>query len=88
MTAPKAALVIFWLVAFACFFVRHETTVALVGRIAFWSMLAIHLIEFVAFRELMRGSANGLFGNLTGTLLFGMFHIQEVRAEVEGKADA
>ena len=86
MTLPKALVAAVWLVTFACFFVQHQTTLALIGRIVFWSLLGIHLIEFLAFRELMRGSKNGLFGNFTGTLLFGMLHIQEVRAEVEGKA--
>jgi uncharacterized protein YhhL (DUF1145 family) len=83
LTLPKAALALLWLVCIAGFFVQIQTTAALVGRIAFWSLLGIHLIEFLAFRELMRGSANGFFGNFTGTLLFGMLHIQEVRAEVE-----
>ena len=67
MTLPKAALVLVWLFCVGCFFVNTDTTLALVGRITFWGMLGIHLIEFLAFRTLMQGSANGLVGNFAST---------------------
>jgi uncharacterized protein YhhL (DUF1145 family) len=82
----KAALAVLWLVCLAGFFVQKETTTAFVGRGLFVALLVIHSMQWLAFRELMKGSANGTLGNLTGTLLFGILHIQEVRAEVEGKS--
>jgi len=82
----KALLIVLWLICVACFFVPQENLYLLAGRIVFFGMLIIHAIEWLAFRELLKGSANGAIGNLSGTLLFGILHIQEVRAEVEGRS--
>ena len=89
MDWKKAALLALWLACFACFFVGYGTLWAQAGQYLFWGLLIIHTIEWLAFRELLQGSSNGMFGNLAGTLLFGILHINDVRAEVEGKrADA
>jgi len=83
----KAALVVVWLACFACFVVPVVTpTVPLwvtAGQYLFWGLLIIHAMEWLAFRELLQGSSNGMLGNLAGTLLFGIVHINEVRAEAE-----
>ena len=86
MNLKKSALTVLWLICFSGFVVQVETTAALAARIVFWGLLSVHAMEWVAFRELLQGSANGVMGNLTGTLLFGIVHIHEVRAEVEGQA--
>ena len=86
MDPKKAALIVLWLVCFAGFFVQVETTYALVARFAFWGLLIIHAMQWLAFRELLKGSPNSVLGNLTGTLLFGIVHIHEVRAEVERRS--
>ncbi len=86
MDRKKAALIVLWLVCFAGFFVQVETTYALVARFAFWGLLIIHAMQWLAFRELLKGSSSSALGNLTGTLLFGIVHIHEVRAEIEGRS--
>ena len=86
MDPKKAALIVLWLVCFAGFFVQVETTYALVARFAFWALLIIHGMQWLAFREILKGSSNSVLGNLTGTLLFGIVHIREVRADIEGRS--
>ena len=82
MDPKKACLAVLWLACTACFFVEEESLWKLAGQIVFCGMLIIHALEWLAFRDLFKGSASGALGNLTGTLLFGILHIQDVRAEV------
>ena len=63
------------------------TTTATVAEIVFWSLIGIHLLQWLAFRELLSGSRNGALGDLVGTLLFGIVHIHEVRATAETAKD-
>lgn len=86
LALKKAALVLLWLAALAGFFVQIQTTAALVARGIFVGLVVIRSIQWLAFRNLLEGSPNGTIGDLTGTFLFGMLHVQEVRAEVEAKS--
>lgn len=86
MDIKKAALIILWLASVACFFIHDETLVVLSGRVVFIGLTLIHAIEWLAFRDLFKGSKNGALGNFAGTILFGILHIQDVRAEVEDRA--
>lgn len=86
MDIKKAALLALWVACAACFFIHNETLLVLSGRVIFIGLAVIHGIEWLAFRDLLKESEYGQLGNLAGTLLFGLLHIQEVRAEVEGRA--
>jgi uncharacterized protein YhhL (DUF1145 family) len=82
----KAALLVVWLASAACFFIQIESVLVTAGQVLFGSLVTIHAIEWLAFRDLFKGSKNGALDNFSGTILFGFLHIQDVRAEVEGHA--
>ena len=83
MDLKKAGYLVLWLACAAGFTLKRGTTIATVAEIAFWGLVGIHLLQWLAFRDLMKGSRNGAVGDLIGTLLFGLVHVHEVRAELE-----
>jgi uncharacterized protein YhhL (DUF1145 family) len=80
MTTAKAVVAVAWILLLGCFFVATGSTVSLVGRLCFWLMAAIHVVECVIFLPILRGAPGSLVGHLLQTLLFGFFHVREVRA--------
>lgn len=82
MSTAKAVVVVAWILLFSCFFVATGSTVSLVGRVGFWMMAATHVVECVVFLQTLRRAPGSLASHLLRTLLFGVFHVREVRALV------
>lgn len=73
----RTGLVAFWIIAFASFFIESDASA--IFRLAFWAVLAIHVVEFLAFSSLFRSSRGSLASHFARTLVFGFLHILEVR---------
>ena len=80
MSNSKAVVAVVWLLLFSCFFVATSSTIATLGRLAFWLMAIIHVVEYAIFLPRFRGAPGSLVGHLLGTLLFGFLHIRDVPA--------
>lgn len=80
MPTSKTIVAAVWILLSSCFFVATGSTVSLVGRVVFWLMAATHVVECVAFLPMLRRASGSLARHLLHTLLFGVLHIQEVRA--------
>ena len=80
MSNAKAVVAVVWLLLFSCFFVATSSTISTVGRLAFWLMAIIHVVEYAIFLPRFRGAPGSLVGHLLRTLLFGFLHIREVPA--------
>jgi len=73
----RTGLIAFWIISAASFFIESEASG--IFRLAFWAVLAIHLIEFLAFSSLFRSSGGSLGSHFARTLGFGFLHILELR---------
>ena len=73
----RTGLVAFWIIAGASFLIESEASA--IFRLAFWAVLAIHFVEFLAFSSLFRSSGGSLGSHFARTLVFGFLHILEVR---------
>lgn len=80
MSNSKAVVAVVWLLLFSCFFVATSSTISTVGRLAFWLMAIIHVVEYAIFLPRLRGAPGSLVGHLLRTLLFGFLHLREVPA--------
>jgi len=49
MNAGKIVLIATWAFCLGSFFIAPESTIAGLGRLVFWGMAAIHVIEFLIF---------------------------------------
>lgn len=80
MSTAKGVVVVVWLLLFSSFFIGTGSTASLVGRLAFWILVAIHVVECAVFLPTLRRAPGPLVGHLLRTFLFGVFHVREVRA--------
>ena len=80
MSNAKAVVAVVWLLLFSCFFVATTSTISTLGRLAFWLMAIIHVVEYAVFLPRFRGAPGSWLGHLLRTLLFGFLHIREVPA--------
>lgn len=80
MSIAKSALVIVWLLFFSCFFVATNSTISLLGRLGFWLMATIHMVECAVFLPRLGNAPGPLLGHLLRTLVFGFLHVREVPA--------
>ena len=80
MSIAKAAVVIVWLLLFSCFFVATNSTGSLLGRLGFWLMATIHMVECAVFLPRLGSAPGPLLGHLLRTLVFGFLHVREVPA--------
>jgi uncharacterized protein YhhL (DUF1145 family) len=80
MSTAKAVVLVVWLLFFSCFFVGNGSPISFVGRLAFWILVATHVVECAVFLPTLRRSPGSLVGHLLRTLLFGIIHVREARA--------
>jgi uncharacterized protein YhhL (DUF1145 family) len=73
----KTGLIAFWIIAAGSFLIESEASA--IFHLAFWAVLAIHFVEFLAFSSLFRSSRGSLGSHFARTLVFGILHILEVR---------
>ena len=86
MSAAKALVVLVWLLLFSCFFVATNSTVSLLGRLGFWLMATVHMVECAVFLPRLSGAPGPLLGHLLRTLVFGFLHLREVPAPTTERA--
>lgn len=80
MSASKTLLLFVWLLCVVSFFLPADFRAASIGRSLFWLMLILHAIECVAFRSTLRVAPGGFSHNVMQTMVFGLFHLREVRS--------
>lgn len=82
----KMGVIVLWLILLCAFFVLPDESMGgRIGRIAFFVTVIAHIVEYFIYRPkfvLAQGSMNHHF---LQTLLFGMFHCQDVDAELAAK---
>ena len=72
-----------WLMATACFFPPLESaSLGPLGRSLFGVLAVVHLVECVAFLNVLKQSPRPLAGELWLTFLFGIVHVSAVRSEI------
>ena len=81
----RTGLIAFWIAAGASFFFEAEG--AALFRYAFWAVLAVHAVEFMAFSGQLRRAPGSSAGHFARTLVFGFLHILEVRTAAAGAAE-
>ena len=83
MNPLKVVLSTTWLLCLASFFVATDSTAAGYGRILFWGLCVVHLVECGFFLRTLQAAPGSLGHHLLQTFLFGFIHISEVRAQGE-----
>lgn len=82
MTAALKGLVAAtWLAALACLLLPGDGLLLRGGRVLFWTLLAVHLVECAVFLPALRRSGRPLPGELLQVLLFGVIRYGEVQQE-------
>jgi len=83
MSYQKVAIVVLWVVMLSAFFVLpDESAGGRVGRIAFFVTVLAHVVEFFIYRPTLRRAEGSLGHHFVQVLIFGMFHYQEVEADL------
>lgn len=83
MGAAKIVLVGVWVLCGACVLVDSQVTAVALGRAVFWAMAVAHAVEFGVFSHLFREAGGSMLQHFTQTLAFGLFHVREVRQQLE-----
>jgi len=83
MTYPKLLILVFWAICAYCFSVDSNQSFAMLGRLFFWATAIAHLAEFAMFFGLFREAGGSMGRHFARTLAFGLFHIREVRAQID-----
>ena len=80
MHPGKIVLIATWALCLTSFVVAPQSTAAGFGRIVFWGMAAIHVIECLIFLPAIRRAQGGVASNLAQVFAFGFLHLQEIGA--------
>jgi uncharacterized protein YhhL (DUF1145 family) len=86
MSYPKMACIVLWLVLLSAFFVLpDDSRGGQIGRIAFFITAGAHVVEFFIYRPTLQRAEGSLGHHFIQVLIFGMFHYQEIEAELAAK---
>jgi uncharacterized protein YhhL (DUF1145 family) len=80
MNPGKIFLALTWAFAFGSFFIAPTSTAAGLGRLLFWGMAVIHVIEFTIFLPAVRRAGGSIGTHFVKVLAFGFLHLQEIGA--------
>lgn len=69
----KQGIWVIWLGALAAIFLGSGW-VSIVGHLAFWPMLAAHVVEFVVKRPVMEAAGGSMGRHFVQTLIYGLLH--------------
>jgi uncharacterized protein YhhL (DUF1145 family) len=79
----KIGVILLWIVLLSSFFVLpDDSTGGRIGRIAFFVTAIAHIVEFFIYRPALRRAKGSLGHHFVQVLIFGMFHYQDVQAEL------
>jgi len=86
MSYKKIGVILLWLVLLSAFFVLPDDSPGgRIGRIAFFVTAIAHIVEFFIYRPRLALAEGTMSHHFLQVLIFGMFHYQEVEAELEEK---
>jgi len=80
MHPGKIILIVAWAYGLGSFFIGSESTAAHVGRMIFWGMAGIHLIECAIFFPTVRCAGGPVGPHLARIFAWGFLHLQEIGA--------
>jgi hypothetical protein len=80
MHPGKILLIVTWAYGLGSFFIAPESTIASVGRLVFWGMAAVHVVECAIFFPAIRRAGGGVGSHLARVFAFGFLHLQEIGA--------
>ena len=80
MHPGKIFLIITWAYGLGSFVIAPESTAAGVGRLLFWGMAAIHVIECAVFLPAIRRAEGSIGSHLAQVFAFGFLRLQEIGA--------
>ncbi len=83
MSAAKYVIILFWAYCAYCFSVDSNDPWITMGRLLFWATAIAHVAEFAMFASVFREAGGSLASHFTKTIAFGLFHVREVRAQLE-----
>ena len=87
MSLAKVGILAFWAYCATCFFVDSNASLFTTGRLFFWATAIAHVAEFSMFFSLFRETDESLGVHFARTMAFGLFHIRDVRAQLEASTD-
>ena len=83
MSYVKIGVILLWLVLLSAFFVLpDESAGGRIGRIAFFVTAIAHIAEFFIYRPKLALAEGSMNHHFLQTLIFGMFHYQEVERQI------
>lgn len=86
MSYKKVGVIVLWIVLLSAFFVLPDDSIGgRIGRIAFFVTVFAHIVEFFIYRPKLRLAEGSMNHHFLQVLIFGMFHYQEVEAELAAK---
>lgn len=85
---PKIVVGLTWLWGIVSFFVAPESTVSSVGQVVFWLLTVAHAVECVVFLPKLKNAGGSLGNHLVQTFIFGILHVQGLKAESSPEAAA
>ncbi len=80
MGLAKVFVVAGWVLGIASFFLPSGASLVWAGRCLFWFLLIAHTAECLIFLPVLRRAGGSLAEHLGKTMVFGVFHVREVRS--------
>lgn len=82
MRIKKVVVLVFWVILASSFLLPDDSTGGRIGRIAFGVTLAAHFVEYFIYRPTLQKAEGSLAHHFWQVMIFGMFHFEEVEAEL------
>lgn len=80
MSPQKIAVLVTWVASAAAMLLGGDSIVATIGTGIFGFLVVAHTIECVVFLKELKAAPGPLGGQLVQVFLFGVVHMQELRA--------
>ena len=78
MALGKGVVLAAWIWGFASFFVAPTSPITAWGRLVFYILLIAHAAECAIFFSKIKEAPGSLGENISKTMIFGMFHLNEL----------
>lgn len=78
MALGKAVVIAAWIWGFASFFVAPASPITAWGRLVFYILMIAHAAECAMFFSKIKSAPGSLGENISKTMIFGMFHLNEI----------
>ena len=88
MSPAKYGVLAFWAYCAICFFIDSNSTAVMMGRLLFWATAIAHVAEFLLFSSVFREAGGSLANHFAKTMTFGLFHIRDVRSQLNTSSES